>query len=379
MLGLLAAGLAVLLVTGMELIAQSFEERYLVAPLEFAFRIRYEAIATIAMSLIAVAGLLVAMHVLNHSKLAYTAYWTLGLAIALQTFLGADYQINGSYTHTGAPFLNGNNYYSTKANFRPPTPDAVAALNRRLDNDNYRSVLLCDPNIAGGFCAGHIPEFWRIRVVDGYYGLGVPRRVAALPWHWSVGLRTISHHRVDQLDWPILALLNVKYLVTVDETLYRNNGGDPGEAWRPASPDAVQIETNPLPVVPRYFFARNVVPVSDAAQAAVKLFDNGKLADVIETSFVENFPRPVAYSAGGTISSTGSGDRVKINRRDSVTLVKLLRAGELRAIWVPDGVHEAVRDLTRAREVAMLDLKKKRQHLLSFLLRHDRNFPGAKN
>ena len=49
-----------------------------------------------------------------------------------------------------------------------------------------------------------------------------------------------------------------------------------------------------------------------------------------------------------------SGDRVKTNRRDSVTLVKLLRAGELRAIWVPDSVHEAVRDLTRAREAARL-------------------------
>ena len=56
-----------------------------------------------------------------------------------------------------------------------------------------------------------------------------------------------------------------------------------------------------------------------------------------------------------------SGDRVKTNRRDSVTLVKLLRAGELRAIWVPDSVHEAVRDLTRARETAMVDLKTKRQ------------------
>jgi transposase len=74
-----------------------------------------------------------------------------------------------------------------------------------------------------------------------------------------------------------------------------------------------------------------------------------------------------------------SGDRVKINRRDSVTLVKLLRAGELRAIWVPDTVHEAVRDLTRAREVTMLDLKKKRQQVLSFLLRHGRIFPGRKN
>jgi transposase len=58
-------------------------------------------------------------------------------------------------------------------------------------------------------------------------------------------------------------------------------------------------------------------------------------------------------------------------------LVKLLRAGELRAIWVPDTVHEAVRDLTRAREVAMLDLKKKRQQVLSFLLRHGWIFPVA--
>ena len=56
-----------------------------------------------------------------------------------------------------------------------------------------------------------------------------------------------------------------------------------------------------------------------------------------------------------------SGDRVKTNRRDSVALVKLLRAGELRAIWVPDSVHEAVRDLTRARETAMVDLKTKRR------------------
>jgi transposase len=74
-----------------------------------------------------------------------------------------------------------------------------------------------------------------------------------------------------------------------------------------------------------------------------------------------------------------SGDRVKTNRRDAVTLVKLLRAGELRTIWVPDTVHEAVRDLARARETAMRDLKVKRQQLLSFLLRHGRSFPDGKN
>jgi transposase len=35
------------------------------------------------------------------------------------------------------------------------------------------------------------------------------------------------------------------------------------------------------------------------------------------------------------------GARVKTNRRDAVTLAKLLRAGELTAVWVPDVVHEA--------------------------------------
>src|SRR5688500_3946943 len=38
---------------------------------------------------------------------------------------------------------------------------------------------------------------------------------------------------------------------------------------------------------------------------------------------------------------TRPGDRVKTHRRDAVTLARLLRAGELTAIWVPDTIHEA--------------------------------------
>ena len=44
------------------------------------------------------------------------------------------------------------------------------------------------------------------------------------------------------------------------------------------------------------------------------------------------------------------GDRVKTDRRDSLTLARLLRAGELTSVWVPDEAQEALRDLTRARE-----------------------------
>jgi transposase len=44
---------------------------------------------------------------------------------------------------------------------------------------------------------------------------------------------------------------------------------------------------------------------------------------------------------------------------------------------VPDAVHEAVRDLVRAREAASDDLRRKRQQLLSFLLRHGRIYDGG--
>jgi transposase len=73
------------------------------------------------------------------------------------------------------------------------------------------------------------------------------------------------------------------------------------------------------------------------------------------------------------------GDRVKTNRRDALSLAKLLRAGELTAVWVPDARHEAMRDLTRAREAAVEDLTSKRQQVLSLLLRLGRHYAGKRN
>ncbi|MGE4335590.1 MAG: transposase [Pigmentiphaga sp.] len=45
-----------------------------------------------------------------------------------------------------------------------------------------------------------------------------------------------------------------------------------------------------------------------------------------------------------------AGVRVKTDRRDSVNLARLHRAGELTAVSVPDDQQEASRDLTRVRE-----------------------------
>jgi len=63
------------------------------------------------------------------------------------------------------------------------------------------------------------------------------------------------------------------------------------------------------------------------------------------------------------------GERVKTNRRDAAKLARLLRAGELTPVWVPDVAHEAMRDLVRARSAAVSDLVRCRQRIGGFLLR----------
>ena len=66
-----------------------------------------------------------------------------------------------------------------------------------------------------------------------------------------------------------------------------------------------------------------------------------------------------------------AGERIKTDRRDSVRLAELARAGELRAVWIPDPAAEAIRDLARAREDAVNARTQVRQQLKGFLLRHD--------
>ncbi|ABE63804.1 transposase IS116/IS110/IS902 [Nitrobacter hamburgensis X14] len=72
------------------------------------------------------------------------------------------------------------------------------------------------------------------------------------------------------------------------------------------------------------------------------------------------------------------GDRVKTNRRDSLSLARLLRAGELTAVWVPDEGHEAMRDLVRARAAAVETLRVHRQQISAFMLKHGRIYPRKK-
>lgn len=64
------------------------------------------------------------------------------------------------------------------------------------------------------------------------------------------------------------------------------------------------------------------------------------------------------------------GERVKTDRRDALKLARLLRSGDLTPVWVPDEDHEALRDLSRARGDARIDVMRHRHQLSKFLLRH---------
>src|SRR4051812_44033728 len=75
----------------------------------------------------------------------------------------------------------------------------------------------------------------------------------------------------------------------------------------------------------------------------------------------------------------GSGPKLKTDRRDALQLARLHRAGELTPIYVPDAVDEMIRDLTRARSDAVDDLRRAKQRLKSFLLRHGYHYKGKAN
>lgn len=73
------------------------------------------------------------------------------------------------------------------------------------------------------------------------------------------------------------------------------------------------------------------------------------------------------------------GERVKTDRRDARKLARLLRAGDLKGIHIPDVADEAVRDLVRARTDASDDRARAKKQLLMFLLRNGFTYTGKTN
>ncbi len=65
------------------------------------------------------------------------------------------------------------------------------------------------------------------------------------------------------------------------------------------------------------------------------------------------------------------GERIKTDKRDALKLARLLKNADVVPIYVPEPEDEALRDLSRARERAMNDLKNAKLQLKAMLLRNN--------
>src|SRR5512140_3440255 len=73
------------------------------------------------------------------------------------------------------------------------------------------------------------------------------------------------------------------------------------------------------------------------------------------------------------------GSPFKTDKRDARAIARLLRAGELTGVYVPEPTDEAMRDLCRARTDAVDDQRLCRLRLKAFLLRHGYRYQGKAN
>lgn len=71
-----------------------------------------------------------------------------------------------------------------------------------------------------------------------------------------------------------------------------------------------------------------------------------------------------------------SAERIKTDRRDSQKIARMARAGELAPIYVPGEADEALRDLVRARDDAIIAQRRARQQLKALLLRNEIRYAG---
>ncbi|MGH8597919.1 MAG: hypothetical protein ACREXT_14775, partial [Gammaproteobacteria bacterium] len=229
--------------------------------------------------------------------------------LAGQCLVAANDQVNGQQAFNFAqPFKYGDFYQARPGEFDPPTERQLAALHRRIEPERYRAALICDPNIADGFCAGHVPEFWQLRAIDGYYGLGVPRRLRSLPWPTGLSLRTISFVDLKDVPWDLLGLLNVRWVIRSDDGVFRNIVRDGDRVVGRSDPAAFDVIPSPARVTPRAFFAESVKPASSPEDAVRQMFNSGAIVDPVKTSFVEGLGEDRRFGEGGKIELQGHDD-----------------------------------------------------------------------
>jgi hypothetical protein len=274
--------------------------------------VRRESLARIALS----GGLYLALLVLSSFKLPLSLRRVTHIAIcsllSTQCLLAANDQVNGPHARDAEhPFKRGDFYQANDREFHPPSPAQLRALHERIDPHRYRVALICAPQIADGFCAGHVPEFWQLRTIDGYYGLGVPRRLRTLPWPTGPSLRTISFTNLNEMPWELLGLLNVRAVLVASDGVFRNYVRN-GQTVRLADPSEFQIIPSSARVTPRAFFAGSIEPVGSANEAVARMFRGGEIVDPQRVSYAEGWDNARQFDTQGNINLKTTGDVVEV-------------------------------------------------------------------
>lgn len=228
----------------------------------------------------------------------------LATLIFLQALHDADFRLNGPQTHSfPVPFAADNMFNAPHRALRPPEAEEIQRLHAQLHPEQWRTAFLTPRAQFSGFATPHVAQFWRLRTIEGYLS-GVPRRLAALDWPpGTLGFRTLDFRQPEDIPWPLLAKLNVRYLARMDTALYFNVG----------VPASLAVQENPSPVTPRVFFARHTTPVRPFAanpERPIRLPD-----DPSADSFVEGLDAPRDWTAGGEITSRFDEDVVELDVR----------------------------------------------------------------
>lgn len=240
-----------------------------------------------------------------------------GNLLVVDAWRYADFQVNDIHVQTLHPFAGSNSYMPMSDEFVPPSAAELENLHKRVEREDYRSVLLGSDKSITIYPAPHIGTFWNLRLVEGYSS-GVPLRLGVLPWSTDVlGLRTMTFAPVPEakLPWHLLAFLNVKYGIYVDLPLYKNMFTEKLPPGAEANMK-FRVVRNPFDPTPRQFFPREVVTVSTMKKDIDSVFPSGSKEPVFEptakTVVESDVPLALGDTVSGDVRAIYKGDRVEL-------------------------------------------------------------------
>ncbi|MDP3561075.1 MAG: hypothetical protein Q8R83_02705 [Legionellaceae bacterium] len=178
----------------------------------------------------------------------------IGSLMAGDAIFYARMQLFGQQTKSMIPFASNDLYTTSSSSFNVPNREDIRLLRKKLETDNFRVAFVGSNQEFPAYYSSHLSQYWHLRLIEGY-GAGVPKRLAILPWNDGVNrLRAIKFESWNQVQWDLLAMLNVKYIINLNYNLYFN------KFISTAPYQELEIHENPYETIPRVFFAKKIAP-----------------------------------------------------------------------------------------------------------------------